>query len=90
MDSGWVSPNFEDACVPLRADRRRGILIIVSEQSDNAGVVSVPATAHGFARLATSSPVENTDELLADVWDDDKEIEDFLADVRMSRNSSVG
>lgn len=43
-----------------------------------------------LVRIQDAVPVKNLGELAAPVWDSDAELDEFLADLRASRNASVG
>lgn len=42
-----------------------------------------------LARLQGVKPVESLDDMRADVWDTDNELDEFLADVRASRQADL-
>jgi hypothetical protein len=42
-----------------------------------------------LARLQEARVVRDVRELEADIWDSDEELDDFLADLRASRHSSL-
>lgn len=44
---------------------------------------------HWLAREQHATPVRDIAELRADIWSSDEELEEFLADVRASRNASL-
>jgi hypothetical protein len=43
-----------------------------------------------LAREQGVQPVDSLDEMQADLWDSDEELEQFLADVRASRQADLG
>ncbi|MGH9106639.1 MAG: hypothetical protein ACRDZX_12545 [Acidimicrobiales bacterium] len=63
----------------------------MSEQRENIPTPR-PATLtiDELARLYDAQAVHDPKELLADVWESDEELEEFLADLRVSRESSLG
>lgn len=48
-----------------------------------------PATIEDLARGQHAEPVADPDELAADIWQSDAELEEFLAGLRASRNTSL-
>jgi hypothetical protein len=42
-----------------------------------------------LARSHHASPIVDAEELVADIWDSDEEIDAFLADLRSSRDASI-
>lgn len=52
-----------------------------------------PAPSLSIAELAAHQavrPIESVEELAADVWESDEELDAFLADLRASRDASLG
>lgn len=50
---------------------------------------STPALSIGeLARAQGATPVQDTHELVADIWESDEELAAFLADLRASRDAS--
>jgi uncharacterized protein (DUF2384 family) len=47
------------------------------------------ASLDELARAQGVKPVESLDELALDVWESDEELDDFLADVRSSRDADL-
>ncbi len=47
------------------------------------------ATIDDLARAQHAEPVTDPEELAADIWESDAELEAFLADLRASRNASL-
>jgi len=47
------------------------------------------ATIEDLARAQHAEPVADPAELAADIWESDAELEEFLADLRASRNASL-
>jgi len=43
-----------------------------------------------LARQQGVRPVDSLDDMQADLWESDEEVEEFLADVRASRRADVG
>lgn len=58
------------------------------DQSRNAAAGSL--TLAELARQQHAEVVHDTTELAADVWDSDEELDEFLADLRASRDASLG
>jgi hypothetical protein len=48
-----------------------------------------PVTIEDLARSQHAEPVADPGELAADIWESDAELEEFLADLRASRNASL-
>jgi hypothetical protein len=48
-----------------------------------------PVTIEDLARAQHAGPVADPGELAADIWESDAELEEFLADLRASRNASL-
>ncbi len=62
----------------------------VSEQPADHGIAAAESlTLEELARLQHAVPVADADELAADVWESDEELDEFLADLRASRRSSL-
>jgi hypothetical protein len=47
------------------------------------------ATIEDLARAQHAEPVADPEELAADIWESDAELEAFLADLRAARNASL-
>jgi hypothetical protein len=47
------------------------------------------ATIDDLARAQHAQPVKDPQDLAADVWESDEELEAFLSDLRASRNASL-
>jgi hypothetical protein len=47
------------------------------------------ATIEDLARAQHAEPVAHPEELAADIWESEEELEAFLADLRASRNASL-
>lgn len=47
------------------------------------------ATIDDLARAQHAQPVDDPQELAADIWDSDEELAEFLTDLRAARNSSL-
>jgi hypothetical protein len=62
----------------------------VTEPGQHAHGRSEPLSLAELARLQGSEPVVDPKELTAPVWDSDEELDAFLADLRTSRDASVG
>jgi hypothetical protein len=63
----------------------------VIEQREEAPIAaSMPLTIDQLARLQHAEPVRDAQELIADIWESDEELETFLADLRSSRDTSLG
>ena len=66
------------------------VLLDVSEQQQGDAVsASTPLAIDDLARLENATPVHGADELAAEIWDSDEELDDFLVDLRASRRSSL-
>jgi hypothetical protein len=48
-----------------------------------------PATIEDLARAQHAEPVADPAELAPDIWESDAELQEFLADLRASRNASL-
>jgi len=48
-----------------------------------------PLTADELAALQGVSPVSSVDDVQADLWQDDAEVDDFIEDVRRARQANV-
>ena len=59
--------------------------MIVSKQP----ATETPSALDELARDQHATPVRDIAELRADVWDSDKELDEFLADWRASRDASL-
>ena len=83
------------ASIAPRTERRptrqgRVLLLDVSEQQQGDAVsASTPLAIDDLARLENAAPVHDADELAAEIWDSDEELDDFLVDLRASRRSSL-
>ena len=65
-------------------------MLDVSEQQQGDAVpASTPLAIDDLARLENATPVHGADELAAEIWDSDEELDDFLVDLRASRRSSL-
>ncbi len=63
----------------------------VSEQREETSLAaSAPLTIDDLARVQHAKPVQDPKELVADIWESDEELEAFLADLRSSRDASLG
>jgi len=51
---------------------------------------SAPATIEELARLQHAEQVRDVEELTAAIWASDEELSEFLADLRLARDSSLG
>lgn len=48
-----------------------------------------PLKIDDLARIENAAPVHDIDELAAEIWESDEELDDFLLDLRMSRRASL-
>ena len=48
-----------------------------------------PLTAEEFAALQGVGPVRSIDDVRADIWEDDAEVDAFIEDVRRARQANV-
>jgi hypothetical protein len=48
-----------------------------------------PSTIEELARIQHAQPVAGPDDLVADIWESDEELDAFLADLRAARNASL-
>jgi len=48
-----------------------------------------PSTIEELARIQHAQPVADPDDLVADIWESDEELDAFLADLRAARNASL-
>ena len=63
---------------------------VVSEaHQEPEPIADRPVTIEDLARDQHAEPVADPGELAADIWESDAELEDFLADLRASRNASL-
>jgi hypothetical protein len=46
-------------------------------------------TIEELARIQHAQPVADPDDLVADIWESDEELDAFLADLRAARNASL-
>lgn len=51
---------------------------------------SAPLTIGELARRQHAEAIQDPKELIADIWESDEELEAFLADLRSSRDASMG
>jgi hypothetical protein len=62
----------------------------VSEQRDHTGEARPAApTLEELARDQHAAQVTDAEELVAEIWESDEELDAFLADLRESRNAST-
>lgn len=62
----------------------------MSEQRQHAGgEPAVPLPIEELARAQHASQVADAEELVADIWGSDEELDEFLADLRSSRDAST-
>ncbi|MCA1704021.1 MAG: hypothetical protein LC808_12450 [Actinobacteria bacterium] len=62
----------------------------MSEQRRDEPLAAVaPLAIDDLARIENAAPVRDTDELVAEIWDSDEELDDFLIDLRASRRASL-
>jgi hypothetical protein len=67
-----------------------GTLAVVSEQRHRAdGLSAASLTIEELARAQHASQVTTAEELAADIWESDEELDEFLADFRTSRDAST-
>lgn len=52
-------------------------------------VPSGSASLVQLAQLQHASPITDAEELAADIWESDEELDAFLADLRSSRDTSI-
>ncbi len=65
-------------------------MLNVSEQQQGDAVsASTPLAIDDLARLENATPVHDADELAAEIWDSEEELDDFLVDLRASRRASL-
>lgn len=69
----------------MRRAQRRLDSVIVSEQP----VTDAASILEELARDQHATPVTDIEELRADVWSSDEELQEFLADWRASRDASL-
>lgn len=62
----------------------------MSEQREDPLAASVPLTIDELAHVEHVDPLSDPKELAADIWDSDEELKAFLADLRSSRDASLG
>lgn len=74
----------------FRHSRARRTVVTVSEQDEPNLWPAASLSLAELARLQHAEPVTDSSELAADIWDSDEELDAFLADLRESRNSSLG
>ncbi|MGH9223745.1 MAG: hypothetical protein ACRD2W_08145 [Acidimicrobiales bacterium] len=58
-------------------------------QPDDAMAAGAPLKIDDLARIENAAPVHDIDELAAEIWESDEELDDFLLDLRMSRRASL-
>ena len=76
-------------CSEPRGTRRT--LKGVSEQREEMQrPVSAPLTIEELARRQHAKAIHDPKELITDIWESDEELEAFLADLRSSRDVSMG
>jgi hypothetical protein len=88
---------------PASSGRRRSRDVRVTIAEDREDVVTVgrrdfskllPGTrsvsVEELARQQGVRPVDSLDDMQADLWDSDEELDEFLADVRASRQADPG
>jgi len=62
----------------------------VSEQRQHAsGERAAPLAIEELARAQQAEQVTDAEELAADIWGSDEELDEFLTDLRASRNASI-
>lgn len=62
----------------------------MSEQRQHAsGEPAAPLAIEELARAQQAKQVTDAEELAADIWGSDEELDEFLADLRASRNASI-
>ena len=63
----------------------------MSQQPQEEPIVpSSPASIEDLARMENATEIHDLQELAADIWDSDEELDAFLADLRASRRASLG
>lgn len=69
-----------------------GRLQAVSEKREEtrAPMASTSLVIDELARLQHAQEVHGAEELAADIWESDEELDAFLADLRACRNASLG
>jgi hypothetical protein len=63
---------------------------LVTSQHGDTHSGSRALTLDELARRCLAKPVADVDELAADIWESDEELDAFLADLRASRAASHG
>jgi hypothetical protein len=64
---------------------------LVGESRDQREpIASSMTTIADLAREQHAEPVADPSELAADIWESDAELEEFLADLRATRQASLG
>jgi len=73
----------------MAADDREGVATMSG--TDFTGLLpgSRPVTVHELAREQGVRPVRSLDEMRAELWESDEELDEFLADVRAARQEDV-
>ncbi|MHB1536650.1 MAG: hypothetical protein ACYC1D_18985 [Acidimicrobiales bacterium] len=62
----------------------------MAEQRQVSPVLGSSAlTIHELARLYRAEEINDPKELAADIWESDEEMDEFLADLRSSRDASL-
>ncbi len=59
------------------------------QQQGDAVPASTPLAIDDLARLENAAPVHDADELAAEIWDSEEELDDFLVDLQASRRASL-
>ena len=61
----------------------------MSEQERQAPATAPSHSLDELARLQGATVVDDIDELAADIWESDEELDAFLADLRAARHASL-
>lgn len=69
------------------AGQRR--IVSMSEAPHEREPTVGPSTIEELARIQHAQPVADPDDLVADIWESDEELDAFLADLRAARNASL-
>lgn len=70
-------------------DRRQRYPEVVSEQRQHVDRHAASLTIEELGRAQHASQVMTAEELAADIWESDEELDEFLADLRASRDAST-
>jgi len=67
------------------------MLVDVSEHRQDASIpASTMLSIDELARLYHAEEIRDPEELAADIWESDEELEAFLVDLRSTRDTSLG